>query len=487
MAASSTDAVALPDAVRDRLLAALGTKGLCFDPDRIEPKLVDWRGRFHGETPALLLPATTEEAAAAVAICAEARIAITPQGGNTGLVGGGTPQGEVLVSLERMRGVRDVDPANDSLTVEAGVALETVQTLAAEAGKLFPLALGSQGAATIGGLVSTNAGGVAVLRYGMMRDLVLGLEVVTADGRVWNGLKALRKDNTGYDLKQLFIGAEGTLGVVTAATLKLFAKPAARAVALCGLATPNQAVALLAECKRAAGDTVTAFELIPAFGLDLVLKHIPDTRAPLADRHEWLALVEMSFAEERAAQATLERALGNALESGLIADAAVAANESQAEAFWKLRETLPEAEKAHGPALKHDVSVPVSAMPTLITEASAAAQARLPDAPIIAFGHVGDGNIHFNVAKPEAMARETFLGFQDVVAAAVYDVVDRLGGSISAEHGIGVLKSEALARRIQPVERDMMLAVKRALDPHGLMNPRVLLPEGPAQPTRAAE
>lgn len=480
-----TDAPTLAPEILDRLKTALGPKGWSDDPARIEAKTTDWRGRMRGATPLLALPGCTEDVAAVVSICAEARVAITPQGGNTGLVGGGTPQGEVLVSLERMRAVRAVDADNDSMVVEAGAPLEAVHAAAAEAGRFFPLSLGSQGTATIGGLLSTNAGGVAVLRYGMMRDLALGLEAVTPDGRVWNRLRALRKDNTGYDLKQLFIGAEGTLGIITAASLKLFAPPAARAVAMCGFAAPEDALALLAIAKRISGDAVTAFELIPGFGLDLVLEHIPGARPPLEGPHDWLALVEMSFGREDGANETMEAALAEAFEQGVIADAALAANVAQADAFWKLRETLPEAEKAHGLALKHDISAPVSAMPALIAEASRAARGIVPDAEIIAFGHVGDGNVHFNVVKPADMDRAAFLALLEPVAGAVFDVVEGLGGSISAEHGVGVLKADELAKRRAGVELDMMRAVKRALDPANIMNPRVLF--GAPAPTPAAE
>lgn len=472
-----------------RLKEALGPKGWTQDPERLAPKLEDWRGRLHGETPILLLPGSTQEVSAAIAICAEARLAVTPQGGNTGLVGGATPQGEVLLSLERMRGVREVDAANDSLIVESGVTLSAVHDLAEEAGRFFPLSLGSQGTATIGGLMSTNAGGVAVLRYGMMRDLVLGIEAVLPDGRVWNRLRGLRKDNTGYDLKQLFIGAEGTLGVITAATLKLFARPAEKIVGAVGVADVASAVKVLEVVKRVSGDAVTAFELMPQCGVDLVLEHIPDTRAPFPDRHEWIALVEMSFSRSGEGQAVMEAALGEAIEAGAANDAVIAASEAQGEAIWKLRETLPEAEKLRGPSLKHDVSSTVSATPQLIEDCTAAARRVLPGAEILAFGHVGDGNIHFNVGPPEGMSREDALARQKDVAAAIYDVVVGLGGSISAEHGVGILKSQELADRRDGPELDMMRAIKHALDPNNIMNPRMIFTDhgAPGGHARAAE
>jgi len=463
----------MTDAI-EQLKSALGPSGWSQDPGDLAPKLEDWRGRYHGATPILLRPKTTDEVAACVSICAAAGLAITPQGGNTGLVGGGTPDGEVLLSLERMRVIRDVDPSNDSLTAEAGVVLATVQDTASDAGRLFPMTLGSQGSCTVGGLISTNAGGAHVLKFGMMRDLVLGIEAVLPDGRIWNGLRGLRKDNTGYDLKQLFIGAEGTLGVVTAATLKLHPKPAAQVVSFVGLDSPAAAVALLDHMKAHIGDALTAFEIIPKAALDLVLKHIPGTRAPLSDAHPWNVLVELSFQDATSAEARAQAALGDALEKGLANDIAIAANETQAKDLWHLRESVPEAERAHAVAIKHDISVPVSRIPQFMDEAGAAALKLAPGATLIAFGHVGDGNIHFNIAKPDAMEPETFLALQHDIHDAVHDVVERLGGSISAEHGIGVLKKAELARRRAGPEMDMMRAVKRALDPAGIMNPRML-------------
>jgi FAD/FMN-containing dehydrogenase len=469
----STLSAAQADALA-RLKARLGPKGFSEDPADLAPRLVDWRGRYHGTTPLLVRPGSTAEVAAVVAVCAEAGLAITPQGGNTGMVGGATPQGELLLSTERLRTIRAVDIDNDSLVAEAGVLLASVQEAADNVGRQFPLTLGSEGSATVGGLVSTNAGGAHVLRFGMMRELTLGLEAVLPDGRIWDGLSGLRKDNTGYDLKQLFIGAEGTLGVVTAACLKLHPKPALRAVAFAGLSSPKAAVDLLGLVKVRAGDALTAFELVPKIALDLVLKHIPDTRAPLGAAHPWNVLIELSFFEPEGAVERAEAVLAAGLEAGLLNDAALAANETQAAAFWRLRETISEAERAHGKAVKHDVSVPTSAIPALMDEASAAAQNIAPGAEIIAFGHVGDGNVHFNVARPPAMAEEFFLSLQPKIHEAVHDVVGRMGGSISAEHGIGVLKKAELARRAAGPELDVMRAVKRALDPKGIMNPRVL-------------
>ncbi|MEE2567411.1 FAD-binding oxidoreductase [Hyphobacterium marinum] len=461
-------------ATLDQLKAALGPKGWSDDPAELDPHVTDWRGRYRGETPILLKPATTAEVAEAVRICAANGIAITPQGGNTGLVGGATPKGEVLISLKRMTAIRETDTANDSLTVEAGCILETVQETAREAGRLFPLSLGSQGSATIGGLISTNAGGVHVLRYGMMRDLVLGIEAVLPDGQIWNGLRGLRKDNSGYDLKQLFIGAEGTLGIVTAATLKLFPRPAETCVAWAAVASPDDAVTLLGDLKAATGGALSALELVPRNALDLVLKHIPGTRDPLDSRHPWHVLVEIGAARNGEGRAMMEAGLGHALESGLVKDAVIAENEAQALALWQLREPIAEAEKAHGKAAKHDLSIPVSRMPAFIKEATALIESMIPDANVIAFGHVGDGNVHFNIASQQPGTGEDFLASCRPATEAVFELVTRYNGSIAAEHGVGVLKSADLAAR-RPLDVALMRSVKAALDPENIMNPRVLI------------
>jgi FAD/FMN-containing dehydrogenase len=461
----------------DALKSALGPKGWSTDPEDMAPHTRDWRGRWQGETPILLKPASTAETAEAVRICAEAGIAITPQGGNTGLVGGSIPQGEVLISMARMKQVREVDTANDSVTVEAGCILETVQTLAAENDRLFPLSLGSQGSATIGGLISTNAGGVHVLRYGMMRDLVLGIEAVLPDGRIWNGLRGLRKDNSGYDLKQVFIGAEGTLGIVTAATLKLFPRPSEMTVAFAGIPSPSAAVEILGIAKAASGGTLSALEIIPRNALDLVLRHIPGSRDPLAASHPWYVLLEIGAGRIGEGRAAMEAALETGLERGLVEDAVIAESEAQAQALWQLREPIAEAEKAHGKAAKHDVSIPVSKIAAFIAEGSVIAERMLEDAEVIAFGHVGDGNVHFNVMQKAEGAGEDFVAACRPVTEAIYDLVQTYGGSIAAEHGVGTLKSGDLARH-RPLEVEMMKSIKSALDPCGIMNPRVLIPGG---------
>ncbi len=463
----------------DDLKSALGPKAWSVDPAELAGHVSDWRGRYRGETPLLLKPGSTHEVSRILAACNAAGIAVLPQGGNTGLVGGSTPQGEVLISLKRMNAIRGIDADNDSLTCEAGAVLETVQGAAAEAGKLFPLSLGAQGSAMIGGLISTNAGGVHVLRYGMMRDLVLGLEAVLPDGRVLSDLAGLRKDNTGYDLKQLFIGAEGTLGVVTAATLKLFARPASTAVAVAAVDSPRKAVELLGHMKDATGGAVAAFELMPKRGLDMVVAHVPGARHPLSGDPQWTVLIELTSAEKDRAGAMMESALEGAFEKDLLTDAVIAQSQSQAHEFWMLRESIPEGEKSHGKAAKHDVSVPVSRMAAFMEEATTMAEAADPDAMVVAFGHVGDGNVHFNVSRREPGADDAFIARIAPITARIYDLVDRHNGSISAEHGIGTLKqAELLARK--PVEAEVMRAIKAALDPNSIMNPRVLLGAKPS-------
>jgi FAD/FMN-containing dehydrogenase len=459
-----------------RLTAALGPKGVSTDAHEIAPHVEDWRGRWKGSTPVLVKPASTEEVSRALSLAAEFGVAITAQGGNSGMVNGGVPYGEVLVSLKRMNKVREVDALNDAMTLEAGVILTTAQQVAEDAGRLFPLSLGAEGVATIGGLISTNAGGVAVLRYGMMRELVLGIEAVLPDGRVWNGLRGLRKDNTGYDLKQLFIGAEGTLGIVTAATLKLFPRPAVKETAWVALETVGQAVDLLARAKQASGGAVTGFEIISDFALKLALKHIPDTRDPLPSPLPWRVLMELSLPRAEGARDLTEALLGDAAEAGVIADAAIADSSAQSQMMWKIRENISVAERAHGKALKHDVSVPVSRVAEFMERGAALVRDRAPGADLIAFGHVGDGNIHFNVTAPQGVNAEGYIEGEGLkVTHAVHDLVSSLNGSISAEHGIGLYKRDELAQRKAGVEIEMMQAIKRALDPDNRMNPgRVL-------------
>ncbi|HEY7900500.1 MAG TPA: FAD-binding oxidoreductase [Caulobacteraceae bacterium] len=458
----------------ERLKAMLGDGGWSQDADRLAPHLAEWRGRWRGETPILVTPRSPAEAAKVIALCAEAGVAVTPQGGNTGLVGGQIPHGEILLSTEKLAAIRDIDLTDDVMIVEAGATLAAVHEAAAGADRLFPLSLASEGSATVGGLISTNAGGTAVLRYGTMRALVLGLEAVLPDGTLWNGLKRLRKDNTGYDLKQLLIGAEGTLGLVTAAALKLFPPLASRAVAIAGLASPEAAMALLVEARKASGGGLEAFEIIGALGMDLVLAHLPGARPPLSSSPAWYVLIEIATVEAGAAEAGLERLLAGALEAGLIGDAAVAQNQIQAAAFWALRENQSAAQKSEGPAWKHDIAVPVSQVAAFIDAASHALEARFAGVRIDAFGHVGDGNIHFDVLGPPGGDAEAHAAGRDAGARIVHDIAAGLGGSISAEHGLGTMKTAEALRYKDPAEVAAMRAVRAALDPKRIMNPRVL-------------
>lgn len=471
-----------PD-ILDRLRAVVGERGFIADPAEMAPYLTEWRDLWHGVSPLVLRPASTAEVAEIVRLCAEAGTRIVPQGGNTSLCGGSVPgEGgdEVVVSLSRMRAVRGLDLKNDTITVEAGCVLQDVQQAAADAGRLFPMRIAAEGSCQIGGNLSTNAGGTAVLRYGNMRDLVLGVEVVLPDGRLWNGLRGLRKDNTGYDLKQLFIGAEGSLGIVTAAVLKLFPQPAAVETAFAAVADVEAAISLLGTAKALSGSQVTAFELVPRLGLDMVLEHIPDTHDPLRDRHEWYVLVELSAGrDDGALRQTMEAILTAGYEAGQVLDATMAASEAQALALWKLREGMSEAQKHAGGSIKHDVSVPVSRMADFIAQASAAVTGLLPGCQIVAFGHIGDGNVHFNPSQPPGMDKQAFLDRWHEVSDLVYGITAKHGGSISAEHGVGRLKRDEILRYKDEVEIDLMRRIKRALDPQNIMNPgKVVDPAG---------
>jgi FAD/FMN-containing dehydrogenase len=459
----------------DRLRAVVGATKVLTGAAELAPYCTDWRGRYTGTASCVVLPGTTEEVAAVVRICADAGTAIVPQGGNTGLCGGATPTGgEVVIALTRLNRIRAVDADNNSITVEAGCTLHAVQQAAREIDRLFPLSLAAEGSATIGGNLATNAGGVQVLRYGTARELCLGLEVVLADGRIWNGLRALRKDNTGYDLKHLFIGAEGTLGLITAATLKLFPRPRAHATAWVAVPDPAAAVSLLGRLRDAAGDNVTAFEIVGRPALELVLRHIPDARDPLAGKPAWQVLMELSGARDDLA-VTLEQALQSAAEDGVVDDAAVASSEAQAAALWALRENVSEAQKIEGVSIKHDIAVPVSRIAEFIARADAALLAAFPQLRIVCFGHIGDGNLHYNLSRPDAQSNAEFIARTGAVNRIVHDLVHELGGSISAEHGLGQLKREEVLRYKSDTEMEMMRAVKQALDPRGLMNPGKLL------------
>jgi FAD/FMN-containing dehydrogenase len=448
----------------------LGPKGWTDDPEKRLAASTPWRGTYQGDTPFIARPASTAEAAALVKLCAQHNIAITPQGGNTGLVDGGTPHGEVCVSMTRMTAVREVDPFNNSMTIEAGATLVSAQETADAANRLFPLSLGSQGTATLGGLISTNAGGVAVLRYGMMRDLILGLEVVLPSGEIWDGLSGLRKNNTGYDLKHLFAGAEGTLGLITAATFKLFPK-VQRATAWVIVATAEDVVKLLALVRDHAGDSVTSFEIIPANAVAMVAADIPGTRDPLPANAEWRVLVEISQPRAEQAEALLTSALEAGAEAGLVQDAAIAASDTQAKSFWHIRETIPLSKRAYGTALNQDISVPISRIPAFIKACNAAVRAIVPPAEFVIFGHVGDGNLHYSVVEPAGSGDPVLKTHEAAVTHCVFETVAAFGGSISAEHGVGRLKRDELARLRPPAATEAMRAIKKALDPQNIMNP----------------
>jgi FAD/FMN-containing dehydrogenase len=468
-----------PPSLLAALAERLGPRGFTTSAETMAPWLTDWRGRYQGRAAALVSPASTEEVRAVVALCAAERVAIVPQGGNTSMVGGATPPadgGALLLSLRRMDRIRSVSPEDDAAVAEAGVILTRLHEAAEAAGRRFPLSLGAKGSATVGGLVSTNAGGTQVLRFGPMRSLVVGLEAVLPDGSLHDGLSALRKDNRGYDLKQLLIGAEGTLGIVTAASLRLVPAPGSTAVAWIGLETPAAALSLLRFLEARLGGSVESFELVPADALRLVLNHVPGTRAPLAAEHRWNVLAESTAADGEASW-RLEAALAGALEQGLLSDAALAGSGREAAELWRLRESIAEAERQEGPAVKHDVSVPVSAMPAFLEEGRSAVEAAFPGARVIAFGHLGDGNVHFNVQPPAGAEAAAWLDRDGArVTRLVHDLVVARGGSISAEHGIGQMKVDELARTSEPARLAALRAIKRALDPLGMMNPGKLLP-----------
>jgi FAD/FMN-containing dehydrogenase len=458
----------------DAITRVVGAKGIIADPAGMAPYLEEARGQYHGRARLVVRPAATAEVAAVVRICAEAHLPIVPQGGNTGLVGSGVPQSgdAIVLSLARMNRVRAIDPINFTITLEAGCILADVQRAAAEVDRLFPLSLGAEGSCMIGGNLATNAGGIAVLRYGNMRDLTLGLEVVLPDGEVWDGLRALRKDNTGYDLKQLFIGSEGTLGIITAATLKLFPRPREIATAFLGLARVEDAMALFARARQASGDQLTAFELIPRLGLDMGLRHVPGIRDPLAKPYPWYTLLEVSSSnDESGASAALTALLEEAMAAKLVADGVIAASTGQARDLWRIREGMVEGQKYEGASLKHDISVPVSRVADFIKQVIAKAEATLPGIRPLAFGHVGDGNVHFNLSRPVGGDDKIFMARRAEFNRIVHDITNGFGGSISAEHGIGLLKREELPHYKAPLELALMRKLKQALDPQGIMNP----------------
>jgi FAD/FMN-containing dehydrogenase len=445
------------------------------EPADIAPFVSEERGLFHGRSPLVLRPGSTAEVSAICYLASAHKIALVPQGGNTGLVGGQTPHnGEVVVSTRRLDKIRDVDSASNTMTCEAGVVLQVAQQKASEVDRLFPLSLGAEGSCTIGGNLSTNAGGTAALAFGVAREMALGLEVVLADGRIFNGLSKLKKDNTGYDLRNLFIGAEGTLGIITAATLKLFPKPRAVESAFVGLNSPADALKLLSISQNEAAGALTSFELLSDIAVDFSVRHGIDIRNPLGSKHAWYVLMELSSPREDA-RAALESILAKGMEQGIVDDAAIAANLSQRSAFWKLRDEMSAAQKPEGGSIKHDISVPVAAVPAFIGEANAAVVKLIPGARVVPFGHLGDGNIHYNISQPVGANTADFMNRWHEVNAVVFEIVLRMGGSISAEHGIGVLKRDELPEVKDKVAIELMRAIKSAFDPLGIMNPGKVL------------
>ncbi len=458
----------------DHLRSLVGPKGYFDQPADLEPYLVDHRKLYRGATPLVLRPDSTEQVSAILVACNAAWVPVVPAGGNTSYVGGATPHeagDEIVVSLARLKKIRSVDAVNNTMIAEAGCVLAAVQEAATAADRLFPLSLGSEGSCQLGGNLSTNAGGTAVLHYGMMRDLVLGLEVVLADGRVLDGLKGLRKDNTGYDWRDLFIGAEGTLGIITAATCKLFPRPLSVATALIAVPSPQAAVELLSRLRSATG-ALTTFELMPRIGLDLTLKHINGVSDPFDAPSPWYVLAEASSPRANdPLEDLMEAALGDAMEAGLVTDAVVARSEAQRLMFWRIREQIPEAQRQEGASIKHDVSVTISALPAFMEEGAAIVRELCPTGRLVAYGHLGDGNLHFNVSAPLRGNDAAFLAQAPAINRAIHDLIARYRGSISAEHGIGRLKRDELRRYKSEAELDVMRAIKGALDPKGIMNP----------------
>ncbi len=470
----------VPDTVIQRLKAVVGPGGYIEGEAESTAYTRPWRGTWDGRSPLILRPRTAEEVAAIVKICAESRTPIVPQGGNTGVTYGGLPSkdmSEIVVSTARMRAIRDTDLVNDTMTVEAGVVLKDIQTAASEAGRLFPLSLGAEGSCQIGGNISTNAGGIQVVRYGNTRNLVLGLEVVLPDGRVWNGLRGLRKDNTGYDMKQLFIGGEGTLGIITAAVLRLFPKPSEAQSAWIAVDDPAAGLNLLVHMKARLGESITSFELIGHSIIDFLLRDVPGHSNPLREAHPWYVLMEVTGQGEAGSLAEpLASALESTAENGLVRDAVIASSSEQAKRLWRMREELPEAQKAAGGSIAHDVSVPLSRIAEFIARADAAIGAAYPAVRHCCFGHLGDGNLHYNPLCPAGWTYAQFAAETANINRIVHDIVVDLGGSISAEHGVGRLRFEENLRYKDPLEIELMASVKRALDPLNIMNPGRVVP-----------
>jgi FAD/FMN-containing dehydrogenase len=472
-------ATAISAAALERLRAIVGSAGWLDQPADVAPYSVDFRGLFHGRTPLVVLPASTREVAALLSICNESGIGVVPHGGNTGYCGAATPDDsatQIVLAMKRLNRIREIASLDNTMTVEAGCVLAQLHAAAEAHERQFPLRLGSEGSCQIGGNLATNAGGTAVLRYGMVRDLVLGLEVVLADGRVLDGLGKLRKDNSGYDLRNLFIGSEGTLGIITAACLKLFPTPAETATAMVAVRDPAAAIDLLTALRAASGDTVTTFELIPRLAVDLTTRHISGISDPFAQRFEWQVLIELTSSRANSGlAAALEECLARESANGGVLDAVLATSERQRQSMWRLRESIPEAQRHAGASIKHDVSVPISAIADFIQRAAFWIAARVPDGELIAYGHLGDGNLHFNIQQRLGTDANAFLGRAEAIHRAVYDLAAEYHGSFSAEHGIGQLKLDELLRYKDPVSIDLMRTLKHALDPKGILNPGKVL------------
>jgi FAD/FMN-containing dehydrogenase len=453
----------------------VGEANALTSADEIKPYLTENRGLYHGASPLVLKPGSTQEVSGILKLASETGTSIVPVSGRTGLVGGQVPREDghdVLLSLERMNRIREVDPVADVIVADGGAILADVQKAVEAHDRLFPLSLGSEGSCRIGGNLATNAGGTAVLAYGNMRQLCLGLEVVLPTGEIWDGLRRLKKDNSGYDLRDLFIGAEGTLGVITGAVLKMVPRPRGRQVAYVGLASPEAALALFEKASQRCGTALTGFELMPRIGIEFTTKHIPGVRDPLASIHPWYALVDISTSDSaETAETMMQELLAEAFETGLVSDAAIASSLAQQDAFWHLRESMSEAQRPEGGSIKHDVSVPISRIPAFLAEADAAVHALMPDARICAFGHLGDGNIHYNISQPVGADKVAFIARWREVNAVVHAVVHKHTGSISAEHGVGQLKRDELAASRPAIETELMRRIKQAFDPAGIMNP----------------
>ena len=455
------------------LKTALPEAAWTQDADIIAPHLVEWRDKYHGQTPLMLTPRSTAEVAEAVKICAAHGLKIVPQGGNTGLVGGQTPQGEVLLSLKKMTAIRDVDAVNNAMIAEAGANLQSVHDAADDANRKFPLFLASQGSCTIGGNLSTNAGGNHVLKYGTTKDLVFGVEAVLASGEIYNGLTSLRKDNTGYDLSRLFLGAEGTLGIITATSLKLFPKAGHTQRVIIAVENPTRALALLEHCR--AGGRLSMFEVMPHIGFNAVVSNIAGQRDPFDAPHPWYVVIDWDVETEAEGTALAETLLASAFENDLILDAVIAQNETQAAQILSIRENMSAGQKFLGGSIKFDITIPLNRIPAFFEKADTAMEAQIPGCRPVGFGHLGDGNIHYNIAQPTEMDKQDFLNNWQAVSDTVFDIIDEIGGSISAEHGIGIMKKADLAKRADPVKLSMLKSIKQALDPDNIMNPRVMI------------